>query len=138
MYKLLLSAMAIVVVAVSSGCGAPDTAAPPTTVLPTVAPTATPTPPPASTDTPEPSPTPIGYPDVLNQTFTGVNVLYRDDFRYRIQGLSPDGWVAGNDAVTLRKIQGGWFKITPRPDSNGDVFYYTGRPLQAGEGVYMA
>ncbi len=136
MNKLLLPALVLLSAAVS--CGAPPPAA-----LPTVAPTAVPlptstvTPPPTPTETPVPSPTPIAYPAVLDQTFSGVNVLYQDDFKYHIRGLSPEGWETAQDAATLRVIEGGWFKITPRPKSSGDTFYYTGQPIRPGQGVSL-
>ncbi len=82
MNKLLLPAVVLLAFAVS--CGTPPPAAlptfPPTAVPP---PTSTVTPLPPPTDTPVPTPATIAYPALLDQMFSGMNILYRDDFKYR-------------------------------------------------------
>ncbi len=89
------------------------------------------------TSTSEPSPTPISYPDVLDQTFSNIQVLYKDDFDFKIQGKSPNGWVSTNDNAVLRVAKDNSVKITPKANSQGGVFYYNEEPIKPGEGVFL-
>jgi hypothetical protein len=92
---------------------------------------------PEPTSTSEPSPTPVTYPDVLDQTFSNVQVIYKDDFKYEIQGKTPNGWVSANDNAVLRETKDDNFRIFPRPNSIGDVFYYKEEAINPGEGVFF-
>lgn len=85
--------------------------------------------------TSEPSPTPIMYPTVLDQTFTNVNVLFKDDFVFKIQGIPPTGWVSTEDNAILRISKDGNVKITPRVDAIGGIFYFEEMPITPGMGV---
>jgi len=106
----------------------------PTATLPASEPaTAIPDP----TNTPEPSATPITYPDVLDQTFTNIQVIYKDDFEYRIQGEVPKGWVTRDNNALLRKNKDSNFKIDPRTDTIGDIFYFTEESITPGKGVFL-
>lgn len=87
------------------------------------------------TDTPIPSPTPITYPEVLDQTFSNVTILYKDDFEYKIQGMSPNGWVSVDDNAILRIVEANNVKIIPRPNSVGGIFYFNEKAITPGEGV---
>lgn len=89
------------------------------------------------TSTPEPSPTPITYPNVLDQTFSNIQILYKDDFDYRTEGVSPTGWVSTYDNAVLRIEKDSNVKITPSANSQGGVFYYNEKALNAGEGVFL-
>ncbi len=87
------------------------------------------------TSTPEPSPTPITYPNVLDQTFSNVQVLFKDDFVFKIQGMSPNGWVSTDDNAILRIGKDSNVKITPRAGAIGGIFYFEEMPITPGMGV---
>lgn len=118
---------------------------PPTTIATTVVSTNTPLPTnlPEPTLTLEPTPTfeptktPISYPDFLNKNFSNVNILSKDSFQYRIQGISPNGWVSPDENAVLRVVKENNFKIIPRANSIGGIFYYKEKAISPGEGVYF-
>jgi len=89
------------------------------------------------TYTSEPSPTPITYSDILDQTFSNVHILYKDDFDYKIQGMSPNEWISTNDNAVLRISKDSNVKITPNVNSQGGVFYYNEKTITPGEGVFL-
>lgn len=104
----------------------------PSTFTPSpVPPTFTPEP----TATPIPSPTPITYPNVLDQTFSNVQVVYKDDFEFTIQGMSPSGWVTAEDNAVLRIAKDSNVRIIPRAGAFGDLFYFEEMPITPGMGV---
>jgi len=108
---------------------------PTNTPIPTNTPLPTFTPEPTATL--EPTPTPVAYPDVLDQTFSNVHVLYKDDFKYRIQGESPSGWISIDDNAVLRVIKDNNVKVAPRANTNGGLFYYGKKAINPGEGVFL-
>ncbi len=90
-----------------------------------------------STSTPMPSPTPIAYSSVLDETFSNVQILYKDDFEYETPGMSPTGWVSAYDNAVPRIEEESRIKITPSANSQGGVFYYDGKAITPGEGVFL-
>lgn len=122
---------------IESGCAPTSTPAPtpvPSTFTPSPVP---PTLPPEPTATPIPSPTPITYPSVLDQTFSNVQVLYKDDFEFTFQGMSPSGWVTSEDNAVLRIAKDSNVRIIPRADAFGDTFYFEEMPINPGMGVFF-
>ncbi|MBE0672122.1 MAG: hypothetical protein IH588_16200 [Anaerolineales bacterium] len=99
---------------------------------------APPTDTPSPTSTPEPPPTPITYSDVLDQTFSNINILYKDDFKYKIQGMSPNGWVSTDDNAVLRIIKDDNVKINSRANGIGGLFYFKEEAITPGKGVFFA
>jgi hypothetical protein len=105
------------------------------------------TPTPESTNTPEPTPTPepspttvpsptaIVLPDVLHQTFSNMNAIYRDEFDSVQKGMMPEGWET-TERNSIAKIGNGELKIdgTQFP---GMVFYYTTEIINPSEGIYF-
>ncbi len=114
----------------------------PAPIIPTATATALPpTSTPVPTDTPEPtatlepSPTPIVYPDVLDQTFLNVQIVFRDNFDFKMQGIAPDGWKSINDEIVPRVTKSNTAGFTPR--SNGGIIYYGAEVINPGEGVFF-
>jgi hypothetical protein len=111
------------------------------TPAPTDTPEPSPTPEPTSTDTPiptptpEPSPTPIVLPDVLEQTFSGVTLIYRDSFDFIMEGLAPEGWET-SEKYSLKETKNSELKING-VEEPGMVFYYPQEVINPGEGVYF-
>lgn len=99
------------------------------------------TPPPTNTPEPtltsEPSPTPISYPDILDQSFSNIQILYRDDFEFMLQGMSPRGWVSTNNNAVMRITNKSNITINPQPNSQGDIFYYADEVINPGKGVFF-
>jgi hypothetical protein len=119
-------------------------AAKPTNTLtpePTNTPEPSPTPEPTHTNTPEPSPTPeptptpIVLPDVVEQTFDGVTVIYRDSFDVIMEGLAPEGWET-TEKYSLKETKNSELKINGI-EGYGLVFYYPKEVINPGEGVYF-
>ncbi len=131
----MFASIFIFLIILASGCAPASTPTPmpvPSTLTPSpVPPTFTPEP----TSTPIPSPTPITYPSVLDQTFSNVQALYKDDFNFMIQGMSPNGWVSIDDNAVLRIAKDNNVKIIPRPGTNGGIFYFEGMSITPGMGV---
>jgi hypothetical protein len=122
---------------ISLSCGVLSTPVPPTFTPSSIPPTLPPTFTPEPTSTSEPSPTPVTYPDVLDQTFSNVQVLYKDDFDFKIQGKSPNGWISTDDNATLRIAKDDNVKIVPRANTYGGLFYYGEKAITPGEGVFL-
>lgn len=106
---------------------------PPTAIPPTDTPIPTDTPQPTSTVVP--SPTTLTYPDVLNESFSNVYVLYKDDFDYKGPSQAPEGWVSKLNGATMSTTRDDNFRIGTRTNSQGDVFYYAREAIHPGEGV---
>ena len=119
----------------ASGCASAPIPVPtpmPSTSTPSpLPPTFTPEP----TATPIPSPTPITYPSVLDETFSNVQILYKDDFDFTIQGMSPSGWVTAEDNAVLRIAKDSNVRIIPRAGAFGDSFYFEEMPITPGMGL---
>ena len=129
----------VVLTVLFSGCS-PASISTPTMTPPTLTPlptaTLVPTNTPEPTFTPEPSPTPVLLPDVLDQTFSGVSVIYHDSFQYVIQGMTPRGWQTDQqDAIWITEEN--QLKVQPLPSSVGTVFYYSGEAMTPNKGVYF-
>jgi hypothetical protein len=125
------------VILISLSCGVLSTPVPPTFTPSSIPLTLPPTFTPEPTSTSEPSPTPVTYPDVLDQTFSNVQVLYKDNFDFKIQGKSPNGWISTDDNAVLRVAKDSNVKITPRANSNGGLFYYGEKAINPGEGIFL-
>lgn len=86
----------IVLVLMLSACGATEArVATAIAQTETAKPTSTFTPAPTATPTPVPTPT-IEILDVVNDTYSNIRVIYRDDFDHVLPGFSPLGWRAEN------------------------------------------
>ena len=142
-----LFVLALILTACGSGQPTADASLPPTeapapTQIP--APTDTPTALPTPTDTPEPtftlepSPTPILLPDVINQTFNGVSVVYGQPFVYHMDGLMPPDWSI-DEAYAGWVTKDGQFKIKPENHGawSGTVFYFSKQTITPNEAVYF-
>jgi hypothetical protein len=92
---------------------------------------------PEPTVTPVPSPTPITYSNVLDETFSNVQVLYKDDFNYKIQGQTPTGWVSVDNNVLVRITKDNNVRVVPAANTQGGVFYYGENAIEPGEGVFL-
>jgi hypothetical protein len=106
-----------------------DTPEPTSTLEPTSTDTPVPTP------TPEPSPTPIVLPDVLEQTFSGVTLIYQDNFDFIMEGLAPEGWET-TEKYSLRETEKNELKVNGI-EIPGMVFYFPEEVINPGEGVYF-
>jgi hypothetical protein len=108
---------------------------------PTNTPEPSPTPEPTLTNTSEPSPTPepsltpIVLPDVLGQTFSGITIIYRDDFDFIMEGLAPEGWET-TEKYSLKETENNELKINGIEEP-GLVFYYPEEVINPGKGVYF-
>jgi hypothetical protein len=97
------------------------------------------TPLPLPTDTPPPpTPTLIAVPEVLDQTFSGVSVIYRDEFPYVMQNLAPQGWESEAE-FAMWVTSDNRFKIQPADtgDWSGTVFWFSKERINPNEGVYF-
>jgi hypothetical protein len=72
---------------------------------------------------------------MLQQTFSEINVLYRDEFDYIMDGLAPENWETSEE-YSLRETKDSEFKINGIQDP-GMVFYYPAEVINPGEGVYF-
>jgi hypothetical protein len=109
---------------------------------PSNTPEPSPTPTLEPTATLKPSPTPVVLPGVLDQTFIGVNVIYRDDFNFVMRGIMPDGWELMLDntrSSSLAETEDSNFRIFASEGGawDGLVFYYPAEDINPGEGVYF-
>ncbi len=95
---LLLSACSPSEAQVATAIAQTETAKPTATFTPQ--PTATQTPEPTRTSTPTLEPTPtLVLPDVVRETYSDIDVIYRDDFGSNLLGLSPTGWHTDGERV---------------------------------------
>jgi hypothetical protein len=103
----------------------------------TIAPSPTSTPLPTATT--EPTITPVPIPSEIQEVFSGINLVWRDDFTYRgMAGTTPLGWsnmTDTDDNRRVRIIDGDVLKID-QPD-HGIMYAYTTGTLGPGTGVYV-
>jgi len=149
--------VAVMFVILLSGCGPSDSdiqaaiaqteaARPTNTATPEPTNTPTPTPqPPTNTPEPsptiepspttEPSPTPVTLQETLNQTFSNVEIIYRDEFDFVKEGQVPEGWeTTEKDSLKVTNDNELRIKSIEIP---GMVFYYPKEVINTGEGVYF-
>jgi len=128
---------------VSTSCSPQSTPIP--TVAATIQPTKTatiissPTSTLEPTTTVEPTQTPVPIPGEIQEAFTGINLVWGDDFTYRgMSGISPLGWSNITDVAENRRIRlidGDILKID-QPD-NGFMYAFTQNTIQPGTGVFV-
>jgi hypothetical protein len=134
-YRFLL--FAIVFLFTFTAC---QTAVPPSTLIPT----STSSPIPTSTNTPEPtltaepSQTPIVLPDPINQTFSGISVIYHDNFEYVMQNVAPQGWKS-DEQYAIWVTEENQLKAQPADNGTGSgtVFYFSGERIIPNTGVHF-
>jgi len=114
-------------------------------LTPTTEPSITPAP--SSTISPsptlEPTPTSIVLPDVLHQYFSDINVIYRDEFHFVVQGRTPNGWEIffnSTSHATLSETKDSTFRISTVDDGpwSGILYYYSQEVINPNEGVYFS
>jgi hypothetical protein len=123
-----------------------QTAVPPSTPTATLIPTSTssPTPTSTSTNTPEPtlttepSQTPIVLPDLIQQTFSGIAVIYHDSFEYVMQNVAPQGWKS-DENYAIWVTEENQLKAQPVDNGTGSgtVFYFSGEKIIPNTGVHF-
>jgi hypothetical protein len=84
----------------------------------------------------------VMLPDTLKQTFSGLSVIYQDNFDFIIAGKAPTGWKIRDESAppsALRVTKENEFKIgMPNQDTGtGFVFYFQKEAIQPGEGVFF-
>jgi len=89
--------------------------------------------------TPNPSPTPVLLPELIDETFSGASIVYRDTTETEADRTLPDGWTCDpNDAARVTE-QG---QITIQPTDTGPwsyaLCYFSRVPITPNTGVYLA
>ncbi len=91
------------------------------------------------TATLEPTLTPVPFPIEIQEEFSGLNLVWRDDFIYRgMAGMTPLGWTNMTDPAEnqrVRLIDGDILKMD-QPD-NGFMYAYTTGTLGPGTGIFL-
>ena len=99
-------------------------------------PTATWTQRPTVTTRPSKTPTPtVVAPEVLDQTFSGVTVIYQDKFDFIMEGQTPEGWET-TEKYSLKVTKDNELKIKGI-EAPGLVFYFPEEVINPGEGIYF-